>query len=96
MLPLVGSHPTDQTMPAHGWARVQEWELIETARTANQVIIRMALSRDELHATCELAFGQSLQSMLRSRIMARLANLLKSHCILTFASTPSMMSRLSV
>lgn len=58
--PWFGSHPTDQTMPAHGWARVQEWELIETARTANQVIIRMALSRDELHATCELAFGPEL------------------------------------
>lgn len=58
--PWFGAHPTDQTMPAHGWARIQEWELIETARSANHVIIRMALCHDDLHAICELAFGQEL------------------------------------
>ncbi|MCU0711299.1 MAG: D-hexose-6-phosphate mutarotase [Pirellula sp.] len=58
--PWFGSHPTDQTLPAHGWARTQAWELIETARTKNQVILRMALAQDELYSICELAFGAEL------------------------------------
>jgi D-hexose-6-phosphate mutarotase len=58
--PWFGSNAEDPSLPAHGWARTQEWELIETARSMNQVIVRMALSSAELQATCEMSFGAEL------------------------------------
>jgi glucose-6-phosphate 1-epimerase len=59
-LPWFGTNPKDPSLPAHGWARTNEWELIETARSSNQVFVRMALTVDGIQATCELAFGAEL------------------------------------
>ncbi|MFN7874268.1 MAG: D-hexose-6-phosphate mutarotase [Pirellula sp.] len=58
--PWFGSNAEDASLPAHGWARTSEWELIETARSSNQVIVRMALSQDEIQVTIELVFGAEL------------------------------------
>lgn len=58
--PWFGSNAEDASLPAHGWARTSEWELIETARSSNQVIVRMALSQDEIQVTVELVFGAEL------------------------------------
>lgn len=58
--PWFGSNAKDASLPAHGWARTSEWELIETARSSNQVIVRMALSQDEIQVTVELVFGAEL------------------------------------
>lgn len=59
-LPWFGASRKDPSLPAHGWARLSEWELIETARSSDQVMVRMAISVDGIHATCELAFGVEL------------------------------------
>ena len=58
--PWFGANAENASLPAHGWARTNEWELIETARSSHQVIVRMALSHDDIQATCELGFGDEL------------------------------------
>ncbi len=58
--PWFGSNAENAALPAHGWARTKEWEVIETARSSNQVIIRMVLAQDGIQATCELGFGAEL------------------------------------
>jgi len=58
--PWFGSHEKDPSLPAHGWARTQEWEVIETAQADNRVIVRLLLSQDGFEVTCELSFGTEL------------------------------------
>ena len=58
--PWFGSSAENPALPAHGWARTNQWELIETARSSHQVIVRMTLAQDEIQTTCELSFGAEL------------------------------------
>lgn len=58
--PWFGSNTGDASLPAHGWARTSEWQLIETARLSNQVIVRLALYHDEIQVTVEMVFGAEL------------------------------------
>lgn len=58
--PWFGSNGENSNLPAHGWARTNEWQLIETARLPNQVIVRMVLSHDEIQVTVEMVFGTEL------------------------------------
>ncbi len=47
--PWFGSHPTDNTKPFHGFARNQEWELVNTENNAEEeTIVEFQLTENEL------------------------------------------------
>jgi glucose-6-phosphate 1-epimerase len=55
--PWFGTHPDNATLPAHGWARTQDWELLETAHSDEKIVVRLRLASGDFEAICELGFG---------------------------------------
>ncbi|XZE19457.1 D-hexose-6-phosphate mutarotase [Pirellulaceae bacterium SH449] len=55
--PWFGAHPDKATLPAHGWARTQDWELLETAQSHENIVVRLRLISGGYEVICELGFG---------------------------------------
>ena len=47
MLPWFGPHPTDPAAPAHGFARISEWQLTEAREAGDDVVLVFRLTDSE-------------------------------------------------
>lgn len=67
--PWFGPHPDDPARPAHGFARLRDWRLVEASATGEALQLELALDDDEatralwshaFSARLRLTFGRSL------------------------------------
>lgn len=65
--PWFGAHPDNATLPAHGWARTQDWDLLETAHSHEKIVVRLRLTSGDFEAICELGFGVQFSIDLKIR-----------------------------
>jgi glucose-6-phosphate 1-epimerase len=59
--PWFGPHPTEADKPAHGWARLRDWQVTETALLGEDVFVQLSLDLDEWRLHYQILFGQSLE-----------------------------------
>jgi glucose-6-phosphate 1-epimerase len=72
--PWFGFHPTDKTLPAHGFVRTRFWELTEASEDAAGVTLKFALHESEdtrrlwpqaFHVELEMRLGAEMRLSLR-------------------------------
>lgn len=62
--PWFSTHPTDPTLPAHGWARTSLWQVVSTSNSSECVKVVLKLEQDDWHLEYDLEFGTNLQASL--------------------------------
>ncbi|WP_439183183.1 D-hexose-6-phosphate mutarotase [Carboxylicivirga taeanensis] len=74
--PWFGAHPTDATLPSHGFARVSNWKVINTSASDDAVSIKLGLSANAdtlqlwpylFEATMEIKVGKQLSVALHTK-----------------------------
>ena len=73
--PWFGAHPTDSSLPSHGFARTSVWDVIGTQERGDDLILTLGLSADEatlklwphhFEAQLEVCIGQELSVALKT------------------------------
>ncbi len=59
--PWFGAHPMDAGQPAHGLARIRNWELLETRIESGDIVLRMGLDLPPFAIRYSVRFGKSLR-----------------------------------
>jgi glucose-6-phosphate 1-epimerase len=62
--PWFSAHPTDPSLPAHGWARILPWQVSSARQTQTTVEVTLTLNQDSWQLTYQLQFGATLQACL--------------------------------
>lgn len=62
--PWFSAHPTDPSLPAHGWARILPWQVSSSRQTETTVEVILSLHHDDWQLTYQLRFGATLQASL--------------------------------
>ncbi len=62
--PWFSAHPSDPSLPAHGWARTQLWELNSSTRIDDDVQIEMRIVKEPFELILVARFGRSLKVAL--------------------------------
>ena len=62
--PWFNAHPSDSSLPSHGYARNQFWEVINSEQTDTHTSITLQLSIETLSATVVITLGESLEVSL--------------------------------
>jgi len=62
--PWFSAHPTDPSLPAHGWARILPWQVRSAQQTETTVEITLTLNHTDWQLTYQLRFGATLQASL--------------------------------
>lgn len=71
--PWFNAHPTDNTKPSHGFARISSWEVLSTKKEGDEVVISLGLKSDDrtkdffpydFEAVLEVTVGKSLNAEL--------------------------------
>lgn len=65
--PWFSSHPTQPTLPAHGWARTSVWQVTSTHFASNQLEITLTLEHDDWQLTYHLTFGADLRASFEAQ-----------------------------
>lgn len=65
--PWFSAHPTDTSLPSHGFARIHFWNLDSAVDTPEKIILGLSLTIDDLSAKVEISFGDSLHISLETR-----------------------------
>lgn len=65
--PWFSSHPTQPTLPAHGWARTSVWQVTSTRFASNQLEITLTLEHDDWQLTYHLTFGADLRASFEAK-----------------------------
>jgi glucose-6-phosphate 1-epimerase len=62
--PWFSAHPTDPSLPAHGWARTSSWQVTSTRQAPEHVEVTLTLNHGHWHLNYDLKFGSTLQVAL--------------------------------
>lgn len=62
--PWFNAHPTDPSLPSHGFARNQFWEITASNHTADSTSITLSLSITDLKAEVTITLNESLEVKL--------------------------------
>jgi D-hexose-6-phosphate mutarotase len=62
--PWFNAHPSDSTLPSHGYARNQFWEIVSSDHTQDLTSITLELTHQKLKVTATISLGVSLEVSL--------------------------------
>jgi len=62
--PWFNAHPTDSTLPSHGYARNAFWELLQTSSTDQLTTLSLRFIKDDLTAHISIEIGKTLNIKL--------------------------------
>jgi glucose-6-phosphate 1-epimerase len=62
--PWFSAHPTDPSLPAHGWARTSSWQVTSTRQATEHVEVTLTLNHGHWQLNYDLKFGSTLQAAL--------------------------------
>ena len=63
-LPWFGPHPSDPHQPLHGLVRTRRWQLQQTQRQGQDVVLTLTIDCDDLLASFTVRFGRQLSMSL--------------------------------
>ena len=58
--PWFNAHPSDKTLPSHGYARNQFWKIIDSDHTSKLTSITFELIQNDLKAVATISLGETL------------------------------------
>lgn len=64
--PWFNAHPSDSTLPSHGYARTQFWNVSSSQHTAQQTSITLTLQTEQLLAQLTITLSESLEISLKT------------------------------
>lgn len=64
--PWFSAHPSDATLPSHGYARNQFWEIISSDHSQGSTTITLEIVHHQLKATVTISLGESLEIILKT------------------------------
>ncbi len=64
--PWFSAHPSDSSLPSHGYARISFWSLFRTSSTDELTTLVFHYSKDNLHAELTVEIGDSLSLNLKT------------------------------
>jgi D-hexose-6-phosphate mutarotase len=62
--PWFGNHPTDSTLPAHGWARTSQWKFAVSNYQDDVLTVQLTLLQNPFELTYTVRFGTDLEAQL--------------------------------
>ena len=65
--PWFNSHPSDPSLPAHGWARTSVWNLVQTQKVDGRIEVDLGLAKDGFDLIYRISMGDTLQVSLEVR-----------------------------
>ena len=65
--PWFNSHPSDPSLPAHGWARTSVWNLVQTQKVDGRIEVDLGLAKDGFDLIYRISMGDTLQVSLGVR-----------------------------
>jgi D-hexose-6-phosphate mutarotase len=71
--PWFNSHPSDSSLPAHGWARTSLWQVRKTQATDNGVHVVLGLSKDDFELEYRIMMGPTLSVSFEVRNNSQVA-----------------------
>ena len=64
--PWFNAHPTDSSLPSHGYARTQFWKITGSQHTPELTTLTLTLETDQLQAEATISLGESLEISLKT------------------------------
>ena len=71
--PWFNSHPSDSSLPAHGWARTSQWQVLKTQSSDGGIHVELGLSKDDFELVYRIVMGPTLSVSLEVRNNAQVA-----------------------
>ena len=65
--PWFNSHPSDPSLPAHGWARTSVWNLVQTRKVDGRIEVDLGLAKDGFDLIYRISMGETLKVSLEVR-----------------------------
>jgi glucose-6-phosphate 1-epimerase len=65
--PWFNSHPSDPSLPAHGWARTSVWNLVQTQKVDGQIEVALGLAKDGFDLIYRISMGETFMVALEVR-----------------------------
>ena len=65
--PWFNSHPSDASLPAHGWARTATWDVLQTHRSSDEIQVVLGLAKDGFELVYRIGLGRQLKVALETR-----------------------------
>ena len=62
--PWFSAHPTDHSLPSHGYARIQFWQVVKTSHKDGITSISFEINHNQLRANVTITLGESLEISL--------------------------------